>query len=378
MTAAARQHAAVARTGIATSALVPSANAGSPEEKRGALAVRGMSAPVAANGPTQGAPRSLLDIEGLGRDGIVEVLRLAESFAEVARRPIPKVPALRGRTVVSLFFEDSTRTRLSFETAARRLSADVMSFQASASSIKKGESLRDTALTFQAMGVDAIVVRHPSAGAPARVASWVDVPVVNAGDGWHAHPTQALADCFALCGALGRPPDGGAEMLAGIKAVIVGDIRHSRVARSVTQAFSLLGAAVTLAAPRSLLPPAPETWPVAEVSHDLDDAVRGADVVYVLRLQAERGAGAYVPSLREYSARYGITAARAASLAPEVRIMHPGPMVRGVEISSEAADLDRCLVDDQVRAGIAVRMAVLFLLLSSGDGASGAELGGHD
>lgn len=307
--------------------------------------------------------RDLLDVDGLGRDGIVEVLRVAESFAEVARRPIPKVPALRGRTVATLFYEESTRTRLSFETSARRLSADVMSFGLGASSVSKGESLRDTVLTLQAMGVDLIVVRHPSAGAPQRVASWVDIPIVNAGDGWHAHPTQALADCRALCSALDRPAR--ADALDGLRVAIVGDIRHSRVARSVSRALSFLGAVVTLVAPSSLLPPRPDTWPVAAVSHDLDATIACTDVVYVLRLQAERGAGAFVPSLREYTARFGITAERAAGLLPSAYLMHPGPMVRGVEIAAEAADLARCLVTDQVAAGIAVRMAVLFLLLGS-------------
>jgi len=299
--------------------------------------------------------RHLLSVSDLGREGIEEVLAVAEAFAEVGTRPIRKVPTLRGRAVATLFFEDSTRTRLSFETAAKRLSADVLSFAAASSSIKKGESIRDTVETLEAMGMDALVVRHASAGVPAQVSRWVTrCSVVNGGDGWHEHPTQALLDCFTVTQALGG--------IEGRRVLVVGDVRHSRVARSQVLAYSALGASVTLVAPRSLLPPSLEGWPV-EVTHDLDGALAGADVVSLLRLQAERGSGAFVPSLREYSARFGLSAARAARLSPKAVITHPGPMIRGVEIASDVADLPQALVTRQVTNGVAVRMAVLFLLL---------------
>jgi aspartate carbamoyltransferase catalytic subunit len=297
----------------------------------------------------------LLSIADLGRDGIEEVLRVAAAFAEVESRPVRKVPTLRGRAIATLFFEDSTRTRLSFETAAKRLSADVLSFSAASSSLKKGESLRDTVETIEAMGMDALVVRHASAGVPMQVSRWVQrCKVVNAGDGWHEHPTQALLDCFTVRQALGA--------IGGLRVLIVGDVRHSRVARSQVLAYSALGASVTLVAPSSLLPPSLEGWPV-EVADDLDAALPGADVVSLLRLQAERGSGAFVPSLREYRARYGLTARRAALLAPEAVVTHPGPMNRGIEIANDVAELPQALVTRQVANGIAVRMAVLFLLL---------------
>ncbi len=299
---------------------------------------------------------SLLSIGDLGADGIDEVMTLTDSFVEVSQRAMPKVPALRGRTVVSLFYEDSTRTRLSFEAAARRLSADTMNFSVSTSSVHKGESLRDTALTIEAMGVDALVVRHPSAGAPAQVASWVSCPVVNAGDGWHEHPTQALLDCYTIRSA--RPS------LAGLRIAIVGDIKHSRVARSNVAAFTLMGAEVTLVAPPTLLPPSLAGWPV-EVSTDLDAVLPKVDVVYLLRIQAERQAEALLPSLREYTAGYGLTERRAELLADDALVMHPGPMNRGVEIAAAVADLPCSLVTRQVANGVAVRMAVLFLLLGA-------------
>ena len=302
--------------------------------------------------------RHLLSVEDLGRDGIEEILRLADSFVEVQKRAIPKVPALRGKTVVSVFFEDSTRTRLSFETAARRLSADVMTFSATSSSMNKGESLKDTVQTIQAMGVDALVVRHAGSGVPWQVAGWVDGPsVVNAGDGWHEHPTQALLDCYTITHEAGP--------LDGRHIAIVGDIRHSRVARSDVLAFTALGAEVTLVAPPTLLPPSLAGWPVA-VSHDLDAVLPEVDVCYVLRLQTERGAGSFVPSLREYHQGYGLTARRVAAMAEDAVVLHPGPMVRGVEIADEVADLPRTLVLRQVANGVAVRMAVLYLLLGSG------------
>jgi aspartate carbamoyltransferase catalytic subunit len=301
--------------------------------------------------------RHLLSVADLGTEGLEELLRLTESFVEVSARAIPKVPALRGKTVVSLFYEDSTRTRLSFETAAKRLSADTMNFSVASSSVKKGESVRDTVETVAAMGVDAMVVRHGSAGVPWQVARWADVAVINAGDGWHEHPTQALLDCFTI-----RERKGS---LAGLRIAIVGDVKHSRVARSNVLAFSLLGAEVTLVAPPTLLPPSLAGWPVA-VSHDLDDVLPKADVVYLLRMQRERQTEALLPSLREYTALYGLTRDRARLLADETLVMHPGPMNRGVEIAAEVADLPGAVITRQVANGVAVRMAVLFLLLGSG------------
>ncbi len=301
--------------------------------------------------------RHLLAIEDLGTDGIEEVLRLTESFVEVSSRPIPKVPTLRGRTVVSLFYEESTRTRLSFEAAAKRLSADTMNFNVGASAVAKGESLRDTVLTIEAMGVDAVIVRHASAGVPVQVARWVEASVVNAGDGWHEHPTQALLDCYTLRERLGS--------LDGRRIAIVGDVKHSRVARSDVAAFASLGADVVLVAPPTLLPPSLVGWPV-EVSHDLDEVLPKVDAVLLLRMQQERQTEALVPSLREYTAGYGLTRRRAERLPERAVIMHPGPMNRGVEIAGDVADLARSVVTRQVANGVAVRMAVLFLLLAAG------------
>jgi len=315
--------------------------------------------------------RHLLSVGDLGVEGIADVLRVSDSFVEVGRRAIPKVPALRGRTVVMVFAEESTRTRLSFETAAKRLSADVMSFSWATSSTKKGESLRDTVETVAAMGVDAFVVRHPSAGAPAAVARWVDASVVNAGDGWHEHPTQALLDCYTIRQALaeraGRAPEEtGVECFAGLRVAVVGDVRHSRVARSGVLALSALGARVTLVAPGSLVPPSLAGWPPVSLSYDLDAVLPDVDVCYLLRLQTERGAGAFLPSVREYSAHYGLTARRARLLPEDAIVMHPGPMNRGIEIADDVADLPRSVVLRQVANGVAVRMAVLFMLLGAG------------
>jgi aspartate carbamoyltransferase catalytic subunit len=303
------------------------------------------------------APRHLLSVEDLGRDGIEQVLGLTDSFVEVSERQIPRVPALRGKTVVWLFYEDSTRTRLSFEQAAKRLSADTMNFSVSSSSVKKGESLRDTVQTIEAMGVDAIVVRHGSAGTPWQIAQWVDASVINAGDGWHEHPTQALLDCYTIRQHLGS--------VEGKRIAIVGDIKHSRVARSDVLAYTALGAEVTLVAPPTLLPPSLEGWPV-QVSHDLDAVLPKVDVVGLLRMQRERMTEALIPSLREYTALYGLNRRRVDLLAEHALVMHPGPMNRGVEISAEVAELPRSVIVDQVRNGVAVRMAVLFLLLGSG------------
>ncbi len=305
-----------------------------------------------------GTRQHLLSIADLGREGLEEILRLTDMFVEVGERPIPRVPALRGKTVVTLFFEDSTRTRLSFEMAAKRLSADTMSFSVANSAVKKGESLRDTVETIEAMGIDAIVVRHSAAGVPWQIANWTEgASVINAGDGWHEHPTQALLDCYTIGQQRGR--------LDGLRIAIVGDIRHSRVARSNVLAFTALGASVTLVAPPTLLPPTLAGWPV-EVSHHLEAVLPTCDVVYLLRLQRERMQEALLPSLREYTATYGLTRPRAQLLAPGALIMHPGPVNRGVEIAAEVADQPNSVITRQVRNGVAVRMAVLYLLLGSG------------
>lgn len=300
--------------------------------------------------------KDLLTIEQLGLDGIHEIMHAADSFAEVCARPIPKVPALRGKTVASMFFENSTRTRTSFETAAKRLSADVMNFSATSSSVNKGESLRDTVETIEAMGVDAIIVRHSSSGAPEQIARWATASVINAGDGWHAHPTQSLLDCYTI-----RAEGRGFE---GQKIVIVGDIRHSRVARSNIEAFTLLGANVTLVAPPTLLPNHVEALG-ASVSHDLDAELGDTDVLYLLRMQHERMNQALVPSLGEYHRAFGLTPDRARKLGASSLIMHPGPMNRGIEISPEVTQDSRVRVLNQVANGVIVRMAVLYLLIGS-------------
>jgi aspartate carbamoyltransferase catalytic subunit len=302
----------------------------------------------------------LRSIEELGPDGVRALLDLTDHMAEINRRPVPKVPALRGRTVASLFFEDSTRTRLSFETAAKRLSADTMTFTASSSSLNKGESLRDTVETVAAMGVDAFVVRHRSSGVPWQVSRWTTASVINAGDGWHEHPTQALLDAYTIRTALNRPGD-----LDGLHVAIVGDIKHSRVARSDVAAFTMLGAHVTLVAPPTLLPPSLDAWPV-QVSHALDPVLADVDVLYLLRMQRERMGDALLPSLREYTARFGLTKQRAAVLPKHALVMHPGPMNRGIEIAVDPAELPGSVITQQVTNGVAVRMAVLFHLLGSG------------
>ncbi|MDG1266863.1 MAG: aspartate carbamoyltransferase catalytic subunit [Ilumatobacter sp.] len=301
--------------------------------------------------------RSLLSIEELGVDGVQRVLELADTMAEVNRRPNPKVPALRGRTVCNVFFEDSTRTRLSFETAAKRLSADTMTFAVSQSSLNKGESFRDSIETIAAMGVDAFVIRHASAGAPWLVEDWTTASVVNAGDGWHAHPTQALLDVYTVRVALNRTAG-----FDGLRVAVVGDIKHSRVARSTTTAFKALGADVIWVAPTTLLPPV-----VGETATDrLDDVIGdGVDVLYMLRMQNERMTEALVPNLREYTARFGLTPKRAACLAPSTIVMHPGPVNRGVEIAIDLGELPGSVVKQQVTNGISVRMAVLYDLLSA-------------
>jgi aspartate carbamoyltransferase catalytic subunit len=300
--------------------------------------------------------RHLLTIEGMSRADLEDILDLADEFVEVLERPIPKVPTLRGATVATLFFEPSTRTRLSFERAAKALSADVLTFSPGTSSVTKGESLKDTALTLRAMGADLMVVRHSATGAAHRVAQWVDVPVINAGDGAHQHPTQAILDALTLRRHFGK--------LDGLHVGIVGDIRHSRVARSGLQAFSTLGARVTLIAPPTLLPRDLAGWPV-DVANDFDDVLPQLDVVYLLRIQQERGGTTGFTSLPEYVRRFGLDDSRFARLRPEAVVMHPGPMNRGVEISPQVADSPRTLILDQVRNGVAARMAVLFRLLAS-------------
>ncbi len=301
--------------------------------------------------------KHLRSIDELGHDGLVRLLDLTHHMVEVNRRPVPKVPALRGRTVVSLFFEDSTRTRLSFETAAKRLSADTMTFSVSTSSVNKGESLRDTVETISDMGIDAFVVRHKSTGIPWQISEWTNASVVNAGDGWHQHPTQALVDCFTVREALGK------ERFDGLTLTIVGDIMHSRVARSNIAAFSMLGARVVLVAPPTLLPPDVSHWPV-EVSYRLDDVLERTDILYMLRLQSERMAQGHVPNLREYAETYGLDSVRAAKLPPHAVLMHPGPMNRGVEMLVDPSLLSNSLIHKQVANGVAVRMAVLFDLLA--------------
>jgi len=316
--------------------------------------------------------KHLLSVADLGAEGIEEVMRVTDSFVEVSERAIPRVPALRGKTVVSLFYEESTRTRLSFEMAAKRLSADTMNFSVSTSSAKKGESLRDTCQTIEAMGIDALVVRHSSAGVPWQVASWVECAVINAGDGCHEHPTQALLDCYTIRDRRRLRAGTQGSSLDGLRIAVVGDVKHSRVARSGVLAFTMLGAEVTVVAPPTLLPPSLDGWPV-EVSHDLDGVLPKVDVVYLLRMQAERQSEALVPSLREYTARYGLTRKRVELLADDALVMHPGPINRGVEIAADVADLPRSLITRQVANGVAVRMAVLFLLL--GQGPSGPASG---
>jgi len=302
--------------------------------------------------------KHLLSMADLDRSGLETMLDLSEDFRQVTEREIPKVPALRGKVVVSLFYEDSTRTRISFETAAKRLSCDVMSFSVSSSSVRKGESLRDTVQTIAAMGVDAVVVRHPGAGAPRRIVDWIDASIVNAGDGCHEHPTQALLDLLTL--RRSRGPN-----LDGLRVTIVGDILHSRVARSLVTALDLMGASATLVGPPTLMPSSVEGWPVT-VNHDLDDVIAESDVLYMLRIQHERQQAAFFPSLREYTTRWGLTVERAGKLKPDTLVMHPGPMNRGVEIAAEVAEGPASLITEQVTNGVAVRMAVLYSLLGSG------------
>ena len=299
--------------------------------------------------------KHLLSASDLSRDEALLVLNTAEELSRVTDRAVKKLPTLRGRTVVNLFFEDSTRTRISFEVAAKRLSADVITFSARGSSVSKGESLKDTALTLQAIGADAVVCRHQASGAPRTLANWVDGAVVNAGDGTHEHPTQALLDAYTMRARTGR--------LDGLRVSIVGDVLHSRVARSNVLLLATLGAQVTLVGPPTLLPIGVDTWP-AETSYDLDAVLPKTDVVMMLRVQRERMADAFFPSAREYARRYGLDSARMAALPDDAIVMHPGPMNRGMEIAAEVADSVRGAIVDQVANGVSVRMAVLYLLLA--------------
>ena len=296
----------------------------------------------------------LLGMEQLDAEQITAILDTATSFKDIALRPIKKVPTLRGRTVCNLFYEDSTRTRISFEIAEKRLSADVINFSASGSSVSKGESLKDTALTLQAMGVDAIVIRHSASGAAQQLTGWVDAKVLNAGDGWHQHPTQGLLDLFTV-----REHRGHIE---GLRVAVVGDVVHSRVARSVVQGFVTMGAEVTVVGPPTLVPPGEQRWGAA-VTHDLDEVLGKTDVLYVLRVQSERMHRQFFPSPREYARLWGVDRDRLARLPEDAVVLHPGPMNRGVEITADVADAPNAVITQQVTNGIAVRMSCLYLLL---------------
>lgn len=314
--------------------------------------------------------KHLLSAADLDASAATLVLDTATEMARLAGREVKKLPTLRGRTVVNLFYEDSTRTRTSFEVAAKRLSADVINFSAKGSSVSKGESLKDTAWTLQAIGADAVVVRHSASGAPYRLAKWLDGSVVNAGDGTHEHPTQALLDAYTMRSRLGR--------LAGLNVAIVGDVLHSRVARSNVLLLHTLGAKVTLVAPPTLLPIGVESWP-SRTSYDLDSVLPDSDVVMMLRVQRERlTAGwrdSFFPSEREYTRRYGLDAARVRRMPEHGIVMHPGPMIRGMEITADVADSPRSAIVEQVANGVSVRMAVLYLLLSGAHASVGASVG---
>lgn len=304
--------------------------------------------------------KHLLSTFELTREEALLILDTAEEMARVSEGPIRKLPTLRGRTVVNLFAEDSTRTRISFEAAAKRLSADVITFTAKGSSLSKGESLKDTALTLEAMGADAVVIRHASSGAAHRLAhgGWIDSAVINAGDGAHEHPSQALLDAFTMR----RHLAGGSGDLAGLRVAIVGDVLHSRVARSNVGLLQLLGAEVTLVAPPTLMPRGVDEWGVG-IAFDIDQVLPDMDVVMMLRVQQERMNAAYFPTAREYSRRYGLDQKRLNELQPKAIIMHPGPMNRGLEITAEAADEQRSVIVEQVSNGVSVRMAILYLVL---------------
>ena len=299
--------------------------------------------------------KHLLSMDQLSAGDITKILDTADSLRQVTDRPIKKLPTLRGRTVCNLFYEASTRTRISFELAAKRLSADVINFAADAkSSVSKGESFKDTAWTLEAMGVDAIIVRHSSSGAPHQLSQWVKASVINAGDGAHEHPTQALLDLFSIREHF--------KDLEGLNVAIVGDVLHSRVARSNVKGLVTMGANVTLVGPPTLIPPQAKGWG-AEVSYSLDDVLPDLDVCYLLRVQKERQSEQLFPSMREYAAVWGLDSPRVAKMKPEALVMHPGPMNRGVEIAADVSELPRSIILGQVANGLAVRMSLLYLML---------------
>ncbi|UCE20571.1 MAG: aspartate carbamoyltransferase catalytic subunit [Gemmatimonadota bacterium] len=297
--------------------------------------------------------RHLLGLEGMSKEDIELILDTATSFKEILERPIPKVPTLRGKTIVNLFFEASTRTRISFELAEKRLSADTVNFSKATSSVQKGETLKDTARNIEAMKIDMVVMRHSAPGAPHFLARCLDVPILNAGDGAHEHPTQALLDMYTLREKYGT--------LEGLNVVIVGDISHSRVARSDIWGLKTMGARVTVCGPSTLIPVEVDAFGV-NVNYNIDEAIQDADVIYALRIQMERQTSGLLPSSREYHHRFGITQERLRPLKKRVTIMHPGPINRGVELASDVADGEHSLILDQVLNGVAVRMAVLYLL----------------
>lgn len=305
--------------------------------------------------------RHLLSVSGLTKIEAVAILDTASELARISEGTVKKLPTLRGRTIVNLFAEDSTRTRISFEAAAKRLSADVINFSSKGSSLSKGESLKDTALTLQAMGADAVVIRHSASGAPQRLADseWMRGAVINAGDGTHEHPSQALLDAFTIRKHLGK----GSSDLHGIRVAIVGDVLHSRVARSNVLLLKLLGASVILVAPPTLLPVGVESWPVT-ISYDLDNVIPTVDVVMMLRVQQERMDDLFFPNAREYSRYFGLNSERLKSMSAHSIIMHPGPMNRGLEIAAEVADSARSVIVEQVANGVSVRMAILYVLLA--------------
>lgn len=307
--------------------------------------------------------RHLLSISDLSKDEAISILDTAHELSRVSDGAVRKLPTLRGRTIVNLFAEDSTRTRISFEAAAKRLSADVINFSAKGSSTSKGESLKDTAMTLQAMGADAVVIRHSASGAAQRLADsqWMSGSVINAGDGTHEHPSQALLDAFTIRKHLVQ----GRSDLDGLSVAIVGDVLHSRVARSNVLLLSKLGAKVTLVAPPTLIPIGVESWPV-DVSYDFDSVVPHVDVVMMLRVQQERMSDLFFPNAREYSRYFGLNSARMKVMAPGAIVMHPGPMNRGLEISAEVADSSRSVITEQVTNGVSVRMAILYVLLTGG------------
>jgi len=305
--------------------------------------------------------KHLLSINDISTLEAISILDTAQELARVSDGPMKKLPTLRGRTIVNLFAEDSTRTRISFEAAAKRLSADVINFSAKGSSISKGESLKDTAQTLQAMGADAVIIRHGASGAAQRLADsqWMSGSVINAGDGTHEHPSQALLDAFTIRKHLSK----GASDLTGLRVAIVGDVLHSRVARSNVLLLSKLGANVILVAPPTLLPVGIESWP-CEISYDLDSVIGSVDAIMMLRIQMERMSELFFPNAREYSRYFGLNSDRMKALKSDAIVMHPGPMNRGLEITADAADGARSVIVEQVANGVSIRMAILYLLLA--------------